>query len=599
MEPGAPLLFDLPSLEKGDSLQVYASRLNGNLDPFVGIVKDNIDLNNLTSQLEAGYELAIQDGQDPLEVIANLANQRFVVWDDDGGDGYGATLQFSAPESGNYKLFVTESPLTNSFGTVLLALSINQGEPLEDILAAATRDNLEIEDLSYGNTILSQVEAFGSPSGRVEERFETLSRDKVSTFFMLDRLEQGQTLYAYVESTDGSFSPTLSLEDYGGKFLRTANYLGESTSGQLSYAIDEDTISNLRLTVTAENLPESTSTQEFRLLVGIDEPAVLEGTAASRGKSPILEPTPVKIGLKVQQITDIDQLAENFGIVGSLQLQWNDPYFAYSPDSCQCRLKEFTFDNFTQQLNEANRFWPNFTIYNQQGRRFSQNQVFIVLPDGTINYFERFSVTLQAPDFYFRSFPFDIQTFFVRIVSLYPEEIIQFVTLEDFSALGDQLGEEEWVPTSFSTSISSRLLSTTDLVSSEFSIKIIAQRHLNFYILRIFIPIGIIIFVSWLPGFLGDFSKRIDIANGTLLLFIAFNFTISNDLPRLGYITFVDILLLSTFILTSLILIYNVTLKRLESEGKGILVQKIDRITLWLIPLVYFLSYAIIAAVFL
>ena len=155
------------------------------------------------------------------------------------------------------------------------------------------------------------------------------------------------------------------------------------------------------------------------------------------------------------------------------------------------------------------------------------------------------------------------------------------------------------MPSSFSTSTSSRLFGTTQLFSSEFSSQVIAHRHLNFYVLRIFIPVGIIIFVSWLPGFLGDFGKRIDIANGTLLLFIAFNFTISNDLPRLGYLTFLDVLLLCTFVLTSLTLIYNVALKRLESDGKGKLVKKIDNITLWLIPLIYFLSYAIIAAVFL
>ena len=39
------------------------------------------------------------------------------------------------------------------------------------------------------------------------------------------------------------------------------------------------------------------------------------------------------------------------------------------------------------------------------------------------------------------------------------------------------------------------------------------------------------------------------------LLFIAFNFTISNDLPRLDYLTFIDIILVSTFVVTSLVII--------------------------------------------
>ena len=596
---GRPLAFELPNLQAGAILQVNAKRLDGNLDPFIGILAGDLDIDSLVIQLEAELELAMEEGGDPLEAMSRLADKEFLAWNDDGGSGYGSDLTFAVPQSGSYQLFAIGSPFTNSSGTVQLTLGLNNSEPLSDLLERAERESKDVGSLSYGDSILLSREILAEQTSRVEEISGRLSEDKTSTFFLLNRLQQGQTLYAYVESTDGNLKPILSLRDYGDKILRSANHFGKSTSGQLSYEVDDTDGLNFQLEVNRGEIADLETAGEFRLLVGIDEPDVLSGAAEATGDSILLKPIQVDIGLKIHQITEIDQQAENFGIVASLKLEWNDPALAFSPDTCQCRFKEYTIEQFSNLLEQNNRIWPSFTLYNQQGRRFIQNQAFILYPSGDVQYFERFSVTLQAPDFYFRSFPFDTQKFFVKITSLYPDEFFQFRALEGFSGLGDRLGEEEWVPTSFSTSVSSVLSGTTELVSSEFSSTIVAHRHLNFYVLRIFIPIGIIIFVSWLPGFLGDFSKRIDIANGTLLLFIAFNFTISNDLPRLGYLTFLDILLLCTFILTALTLIYNVILKRLESVGKGMLVNQIDNITIWLIPMIYFLSYATIAIIFL
>jgi hypothetical protein len=336
---------------------------------------------------------------------------------------------------------------------------------------------------------------------------------------------------------------------------------------------------------------------EFRLLTGLNSPEVLEGKAQETGRKVVKEPIEVELGLKLQQITGVDQIAENYGIVATLVMDWMDPALAFSPDECQCAFKLFTGEDFVGFVTDNDISWPEFTLFNQQGKRFTQNQVVLIRPDGQSTYFERFSATLQAPDFDFRSFPFDTQHFFIRIDSLFPEEFFVFSEKEGFSEVGQQLGEEEWTIGSSNIEVTTEVASTEQPTSS-FNFSFEAHRHLSFYFIRIFIPIFIILAVSWVTFFLKDYGKRVDIAAGNLLLFIAFNFTISGDLPRLGYLTFLDTIMISTFAVTALVVFFNVILKRLEAAGRGELALRLDRYTIWIYPIAYAIAVGIVVLLF-
>jgi len=276
---------------------------------------------------------------------------------------------------------------------------------------------------------------------------------------------------------------------------------------------------------------------------------------------------------------------------------WNDPRLAFNPAECRCDFRTFTGPGFNNYVSDSNATWPDFTLFNQQGRRDTQNDNVVVWPNGDVLYFERFSATLQAPDFDFRRFPFDTQRFYIRVDAVFPEEFFLFEDLPGFSRLGDQLGEEEWIIHDSSTEISSETASSTQPVS-RFSFGFTGSRHLSFYIIRIFVPIFIIIMVSWITFFLQDYGKRVDVTAGNLLLFIAFNFTISGELPRLGYLTFLDTILISTFAVTALVVAFNVVLRRLELAGRGELAKRIDRYTLWIYPFAYIIAIALVTILF-
>jgi hypothetical protein len=81
-------------------------------------------------------------------------------------------------------------------------------------------------------------------------------------------------------------------------------------------------------------------------------------------------------------------------------------------------------------------------------------------------------------------------------------------------------------------------------------------------------------------------------------VFIAFNFTIGSDLPRLGYLTLLDSMLIVAFVVTTLTVICNVALKRLDAAGKTELTKRIDTYILWGYPIFYGVGFSLLALVF-
>ena len=138
----------------------------------------------------------------------------------------------------------------------------------------------------------------------------------------------------------------------------------------------------------------------------------------------------------------------------------------------------------------------------------------------------------------------------------------------------------------------------TDNPVSRFSMTFEAPRHLNYYILQIFIPVLLIILISWFTFFLHDYNRRIEVSAGNTLLFIAFSFSLADNYPRLGYLTFLDAVMGVTFIFNTMVLLYNVYMKRLENQGRLERVEHIDHLLDWVYPFLYLGLIAIVAYIF-
>ena len=295
----------------------------------------------------------------------------------------------------------------------------------------------------------------------------------------------------------------------------------------------------------------------------------------------------VGVGITIDQITFVDQQAENFGVVGTLFLKVDYPELAFEVEEGSAPFRAYNMETMRQLMIEKGVQPPYFILRNQQGRRFVQQISILLTHTGQVTYAERFTATLQAPYFNFIRYPFDTQTFYIEVSSLLPHEFVEFYPLEEHTGMGDLLGEEEWILTNarikaFTVEgIGGR---ETSVVALQFQ----AKRHVLYYVLRILLPLVIILFVSWATFFLEEYRRRIDMASANLLVFVAFNFAISTTLPRLGYLTFMDSLLVGMFIITGSTVLVNIGLRRLKIIGREALARKIDRyLVIWVYPVVH------------
>jgi len=577
--------YELPDLQQDDTLYAYMRNKSGNLDPALLLVDPAVLTDDIRQKISDEADALVDAGVDPIEALRDVLLANSLVADDNSGQDSDAVIEFLIPDDGDYVLLVIGTPINDTFGDYELIVGIN--EPLVSTgRGQPTGDEIAFLDKEASGIAMAVQEVSGELTAELSERFYTLNK-----------LTEGDTIYAYVEATAGDLIPTLKLQDYSGRTLRYSNTTQRQNSATFEFPAD-DLTDNYRITVVACCEDTELTTGEYRLLAGINEPAVLDGEAPEVGREVLQGPQIVAIGANLQQITGVDQKAENYGAVYVLEMRWNDPSQAFSPDECRCQFKTFTGSGFNSLVSDENFRWPEFNIFNQQNNRWIQNQGIIVQSDGDMTYFERFTTTLQAPDFNFTSFPFDTQQFFLRVDSLFPENFILFDGSQEFSEMGGQLGEEEWQVDSWTTFVES-VPGLGSTPSSRFSFGFDAHRHLNFYIMRIFLPTILIIVVSYFTFFLQDYSKRIDVNSGNLLVFVAFNFTISDDLPRLGYLTFLDAMLAGVFVITALVIAFNVFLRRLELTGREDLAKKIDSYTLWVYPVAYLIGGVILTIFFL
>jgi hypothetical protein len=308
------------------------------------------------------------------------------------------------------------------------------------------------------------------------------------------------------------------------------------------------------------------------------------------------KPLDITIGLHVVNLAAINEVSEQFQLDAYMFERWVDKRLAYTPEGPQDRERNYALG----------QIWiPQLEMINAASPRSRQEISIMVSPDGAVRFAERLVVTLSS-SFHLRRFPFDQQQLLVII--------------HPFLADGPRIrfkldNESTWTASEFTSFTSlaqwhlnglrSQLLDAATyggMTVPEARFEIDVTRRSSFYLWKVFIPLLLMVFLSWAVFWIeaSDLSNQIQVAVTTILTVIAFAFAISATMPRLPYLTYIDAFFLECYIYVFLAVVelmtVHVTHRSELRRDLGLQIRKYSR---WLIPASFVITNLIIAEHFL
>lgn len=313
-------------------------------------------------------------------------------------------------------------------------------------------------------------------------------------------------------------------------------------------------------------------------------------------------PVLVDIGIFVKGFSEIDPVHNVFVVEGFIDMIWCDPREGFDPEELGWHEKIFLEDDAESELQLI--WWPDITFPNQSGSRDTENLELLIFEDGTVEYEERFSVTLEA-NFDLRLFPFDTQHLEIQVESLaWSEDYLIFHEEENMIGFSSefQLPEWEWNP---DVDLTTRVESVQELRDqhpfSEFVVDLTVHRRPDFYLLKVFLPMALIVALSWAVFWMdeSDLGDRLSISFTGLLTVVAYQFILGDTLPHLSYLTFMDVLINYSFVMMALTVVENVLVHILRTEERRMKVAlRVDQSSRLIFPMIYFIGLVAIVVAF-
>lgn len=308
-------------------------------------------------------------------------------------------------------------------------------------------------------------------------------------------------------------------------------------------------------------------------------------------------PVNVDIGLYVERLDSISEVDHSFQIEAYMELIWCDPRLAYQDEVNAPDRKVYLEDRAHQ---EYGKIWgPDIIFVNTAAPPDVQQEELIVFPDGTVLYEERVAVSLRTR-YDFTMFPFDSQRLIIEIESFsWPSS--DLVLHRDNSKIGFSEGFNipSWELTGFTSEIRNVQEIRDRDTFSELFLVIEATRVSAPFVFRLILPLLLIVMASWSVFWLRTSDTgRFGVTFTTILTVVAFNFVVTDKLPNVPEVTYLETLFGFAFLFLLLVVIENTVADRLTAHGREERAERVDAMARVAFPVVFFAGAAVVTVAF-
>jgi len=200
-----------------------------------------------------------------------------------------------------------------------------------------------------------------------------------------------------------------------------------------------------------------------------------------------------------------------------------------------------------------------------------------------------------AADLNLEDFPFDTQRLPIDIVSYqYSPDEVHFSPASGIGGDLESFSVEGWHFKLLETAIGEFGVPASNTVRPRMTFAVEAQRNPRYYLLTMFLPMSLIVFMSWTAFWIQPsvVAPRISISTASIFSLIAFGFSIRLSLPRVSYVTRADQFVVGCTLLVFIALAMAVIGSRWAGADKMDRAIRLNATMRW----VYFVLFFVVTA---